>query len=173
MRWRCVEQAREAVADESKRGRRNGVLMRHIHDAAIDDRVFSHGCGGPGYDIVKGLEREIEINGMSEICLDLTRGKAMDVVPTLPEPDGTDIPLDQPIVDLDVEPVATRDGRCGVCGTDEGGAHDLRDGFVLQIRGSRMCLEDAGRIQIESGEVTVDDVIWIAYLSMSNEQGGG
>lgn len=147
--------------------------MRYIHDTPIDHRVVGDGRRHAFDDVSEGLEGEIQVSGVAEIGLHLTGCDSMDVIPALSQPDRADVPLDQALVDEEVELVASCNCRGRVDCPREGRGDHFRDRLLAEMSRRGVCLEDTGRIEIETRKMSIYDVVGIANLAVAYQQRGG
>ncbi len=145
----------------------NGADTPSMFDAEIvDNRLHP-----PGY-VGDRLRGKVEIGGLSEVGLDLTRKPGGELLPADSRPARSEQPLRQPIVGCGL--YARRDSYrpSGLDCPLERGAHDGVNLCLAKSYRSCSSLSTAGSTEAIAVQGGVDDVIGVANLAVPDEVKG-
>lgn len=144
------------------------ILVANDHQLARGD-VFGSGNGlfDALGELVERLACEIELGGVSQIGLELTRALNREVIPTEPGPTLV-IPLDQRVIYLDCQPVRVGDDLGGAEGPFQGRGPDRGEGSVGEVKSGQLCLPLTADRETEAGESPINQALGVVYLSVTH-----
>jgi hypothetical protein len=160
----------EGRTREGKRKSRDGILMRD-HDGGRRSRTDPRldNSQHPVSELPQVFPCEPEVMRRAKVRLKLARCDGREIVPCHPDPLFAQLPFRQVLVDGYIESVSGCDGsRRGQSASERRADHDVyRAGCEAVRRG--VCLEHPLRVQVETWEIGVHDMVWVVDPSVPYE----
>jgi len=144
--------------------------MGDHHDAlALGREGIAKGSSHTGTDLGEtflGIGKRIRCG---EVCLEFTGSLGHKVIPPHPLPCSGQLPFGTTVIECDWSPGRSGDRGRRALGSFEWGTHDSFNSFCPEVVSGCVGLQHTDRVKIETGQVAVDDVIWVCDPSVPDK----